>query len=356
MLTPAWQTRTGDAAVLSRVLRDAGALGEVQISAVGVESTSTKIVSQVMRLRLSYDQPAPGAPDTLILKTNHPKRSEAGWRRGRNEVAFYRRVAPTTAGRFVPRCFEAHADEASGDWHLILEDLTDTHAIVGDWPLPPTLPACDRIVETHAGHQASHWDAAHLESLMETWRWRDATATHKFLELLSAQVDRFAARMGDRLPPERRALYGRLLDAAPRLAERYRTRRDLTVVQGDAHVWNCFLPRDDRGTPRLFDWDSWKIDVGASDVAHMMTVHWYPDRRRRIERSLLDRYHAALLANGVAGYDRRALDDDYRFATLWQITWPVWQEAGGVPPRIWWNNLERVLLAFDDLGCIDLLR
>ena len=39
----------------------------------------------------------------------------------------------------------------------------------------------------------------------------------------------------------------------------------------------------------------------------MMAVHWYPDRRRRMERPLLDLYHRALLAHGVAGYDRRAL-------------------------------------------------
>ena len=142
------------------------------------------------------------------------------------------------------------------------------------------------------------------------------TTTHQYLEFLSAQVDRFFDRMSDRLPPERRALYHRLLDAAPRLAERFRRRRALTVVQGDAHVWNCFLPRDEQAGARLFDWDSWKIDVGASDIAHMMTVHWYPDRRRRLERPLLDRYHAVLLSAGVADYDRRALDDDYRFAVL----------------------------------------
>jgi hypothetical protein len=31
--------------------------------------------------------------------------------------------------------------------------------------------------------------------------------------------------------------------------------------------------------------------------------------------------------------------------------------AGGVniPAVIWWNNLERILLAVDDLGCRDLL-
>ena len=116
-----------------------------------------------------------------------------------------------------------------------------------------------------------------------------------------------------------------------------------------------FLPRDGGGDVRFFDWDSWRVDVGASDLSYMMAVHWYPDRRRRHEAHLLDHYHQALLAAGVRGYERAMLDADYRFATLWMLTWPVWQEAFGVPAFYWWNNLERVWLAFDDLGCRDLL-
>jgi hypothetical protein len=34
---------------------------------------------------------------------------------------------------------------------------------------------------------------------------------------------------------------------------------------------------------------------------------------------------------------------------------PVGQEANNIPPRVWWNNLERALLAVDDLGCRELL-
>ena len=44
-----------------------------------------------------------------------------------------------------------------------------------------------------------------------------------------------------------------------------------------------------------------------------------------------------------------------RFSARWQITWPVWRQAGGVPARIWWNNLERAMLAFDDRDCAVLL-
>jgi hypothetical protein len=28
---------------------------------------------------------------------------------------------------------------------------------------------------------------------------------------------------------------------------------------------------------------------------------------------------------------------------------------GGHPSRVWWNNLERIFLAVDDLGCRELL-
>jgi hypothetical protein len=60
------------------------------------------------------------------------------------------------------------------------------------------------------------------------------------------------------------------------------------------------------------------------------------------------------VAHGVSDYDRSALTDDYRVSALWQITWPLWQAAYDMPPVIWWNNLERVMLAVDDLGCRDL--
>jgi hypothetical protein len=105
---------------------------------------------------------------------------------------------------------------------------------------------------------------------------------------------------------------------------------------------------------RFFDWDSWRVGIGTNDLAYMMAMHWYPDRRRWLERPLLDLYHATLAAHGVS-YDRRALDDDYRLSVLWQITTPVWQAANNIPAVIWWNNLERTMLAVDDLGCRDLL-
>jgi hypothetical protein len=74
-----------------------------------------------------------------------------------------------------------------------------------------------------------------------------------------------------------------------------------------------------------------------------------------MERPLLDLYHRALMAHGVDGYDRHALDDDYRLSALWLITRPIGQAANNIAARVWWNNLERIMLAVDDLGCRELL-
>ena len=87
----------------------------------------------------------------------------------------------------------------------------------------------------------------------------------------------------------------------------------------------------------------------------MMALHWHPDLRRQRERHLLDVYHAELMAGGVRGYDRPALDDDYRLSALWATTIPIWQHAAGIPPVIWWHHLDRIHLAIDDLGCRELL-
>ena len=86
--------------------------------------------------------------------------------------------------------------------------------------------------------------------------------------------------------------------AAPRLLDRYRTHRDLSVVDGDAHVWNVLYPRD----------------ASSADVR---------------------------LIDGAS--------------ILWQLTTPVWQAEHNIPASIWWSHLERILLAVDDLNCRELL-
>jgi hypothetical protein len=345
--------RYAEADTITEALWRSGLPRSTRVREVAVESARSTVLSRIVRLRLAYDGDAAGAPGSLILKTGLPERIGRGWTGGLQETAFYRDVAPATDPCLVLRGFAASCDTATGEWHLLLEDLTDTHTVATAWPLPLTTEQCAAIVDTLARFHAAWWDDPRLGNTIGCWG--GAAATDRMLRDLAERFAGFADRLGDSLPRERRELYERFLAAAPRLGERYHTHRDITIRHGDAHVWNVFMPQDGGADVRLFDWDSWRLGVAAGDLAYMMALHWYPDRRRRLEHMLLDRYHATLLAHGVCGYGRSSLDEDYRRAVLWQIATPVWQASANIPPVIWWNHMERIMLAVDDLGCRELL-
>jgi thiamine kinase-like enzyme len=343
-----------DAGHLTTVLRHAGVLSDGSVRDVTVKSSRDTVVSHIIRLGLGYDGPADGAPPSVILKIAHRDHAKTLWMAGRNEVAFYTEVAPSMPAGLTPRCFDASFDAETRTWHLLLEDLTDSHRIATVWPLPPTADQSTSIVRALAGVHAAWWDSPRLGVSVGTWT--DVETTNGHVQQFTGHFTRFSDQLGDRLPEARRDLYRRLIEAAPTLTQRYHSRRNVTIAHGDAHVWNFLLPQDlARRDVRVFDFDQWGINLGSSDLAYMMAMHWYPDRRQSLERPLLDLYHETLLGHGVRGYDRRALDDDYRLSVLWHITKPVWQWVIGIPPVIWWNNLERIFMAVDDLDCRELL-
>ena len=339
---------------ITEALLHSGMPGSTRVREVETVSSRPTILSRIIRLRLRYDGAQGNAPDTVILKTGLPERIGSGWQGGAQEVAFYRQIAAEMRPIATPRCFDARWNATTHDWHLLLEDLTDTHIIATVWPLPPTTEQCERIIDAWARFHAAWWDDSRLGTSIGTRR--DEATTDRILRDLTAHFARFADRLGDRLSPERRALYERFLAGAPRLLGRSQRRNNVTLNHGDAHMWNVFLPRNGGEDLRLFDWDGWRIAAAAHDLAYMMALHWSAERRRRLERPLLDRYHATLFAHGVRSYDRASLEEDYRRAVLWQMSTPVWQAAFDIPPAVWWNHLERILIAVDDLDCRDLLK
>jgi len=183
----------------------------------------------------------------------------------------------------------------------------------------------------------------------------DDAAMGRFVARVTKHFEVFADRLGDELSVERRAFYERLIAAAPRLHQRYRDASNITLGHGDAHVWNCFLPRTGSSDVRWFDWDGCGIRVPTNDLAYMMAVHWYPERRQRLERALLDHYHTVLLESGVRSYTRSDIQEDCRLSVLWQTVTPVFMAGLKLPPVIWWNHFQRIMAAVDDLGCRELL-
>lgn len=343
-----------DAEYLTEALRRSGALSRGQVCDVSVLSSQNTMLSRVLRLQLHHQDAGADAPPSLIFKTSLPEQDRPAWDAGPREVEFYAKLAPQTPEGLLPRCFDAASSPDGRVWHLLLEDLTDTHHVATPWPLPPSHQAAARIIEARARFHAAWWDHPGLG--VTAGQWSQPQDLHRTLERFRPVFEKFVDSTGDLVTPERRRLYERMIDRAPGLNARYYARRNLTIVQGDGHFWNCFLDNADAVGVKFFDWDFWRIDIGTDDLAYMIAMHWYPERRRSLERGLLDRYHDTLQSHGVSGYSRESLGEDYRLSVLWQMMLPVWHASFGVPPRVWWHNYERIMMAVDDLGCCDLLR
>ena len=179
---------------LSDVLRRSGIPENGSLSDVTIDRSWSTILSRITRLRLTYTEEVRGAPSTLILKTSLPERiGKPNWDAGRQEVAFYNNVAATMRTKLVPRCFEATWEPDSRAWHVLLEDLTDSHLVATAWPLPPRAEQCEKIVRARARFHAQWWDDARLGTTVGTWLPVDDSQ----LEAFDAVVTRFLDRVGD---------------------------------------------------------------------------------------------------------------------------------------------------------------
>ena len=342
------------AAYLTELLARAGRLpGGGRVTAVTEETTRTTLISTLVRVRLEYAGDGKSAPTHLLIKSPRTDGAVSFIDEGRKEAAFYTEVAPHSPADVLTTCFEGVGSQGDGAGYIVVEDLSATHHVLSDWPVSPTRADCERFLESLARFHAAWWEHPALGA--SVGRFMEDAAFAAFVERFAARWTDFRTLLGDRLSPARTDRYVRLLRAMPRLFDRYRSRRHLTIVHGDAHWWNALFPNEGTEAVRIIDWADWRIDTASDDLAYMMALHWYPERRARLEAPLLRYYHDRLVVHGVRGYGFDALVDDYRLSAVWQMTVPVWQAAAKLPPVIWWSHLERAMLAFDDLGCAALL-
>src|SRR5438046_2077094 len=135
--------KAAEPACLTEALRNSGVLDRGHVADVTIESSFATVLSHIFRLRLAYAGATAAAPATLVLKAGLADRPGGPWFGGRHEVAFYRDLVPAMPASITPHCFDAQSDAGTGTWHLLLEDLTDSHFVATRWPLPPTFAQCE---------------------------------------------------------------------------------------------------------------------------------------------------------------------------------------------------------------------
>lgn len=341
-ITPQWLTVR---------LKENGALLSGKVASLTTEVAEKWYVATTARVSVEYEGcDVEKPPRDFFIKLSGPDLRYEGL--ALKEFEFYRLPYPSDLP-LVP-CFDVSHDPESGFSSILLQDLSKTHSQTR-WSLPPPLPLCEAAVAALAHIHAHWWGSAPIEgapSSSAPGHYHAGIARH-----IERLLPNFFEFLGDRLTEHQRELMQIVCEKLPELvAKRHADTRNLTVVHGDAHLWNVMFANDPAvDSCFFFDWEEWHHDVGAFDLAYMIALHWYPDHRARYEKHLLEIYHRELQGRIATQYGWDDFWADYRLGHLQNFVIPVFQWDMEVSPGSWWPHLERLFAAYEDLECAELL-
>jgi len=278
---------------LSEVLgRD---VGELTVERVGTGQIGTCY-------RLRYDG------GTVLAKLPPPDPAERDMMAGayRGEVRFYQQVASTVAVR-TPRCHHAEIADDSGDFVLLLEDLSPAEQ--GDQVAGCTPEQARDAAVNLAGLHGPRWcDPTLLE--VDTLSINGPDDIALLLEMYGPTTELFLSALGDLVSPEDAAT---LRACVPAIGPWLLARQErFGPVHGDYRLDNLLFGDG----VWAVDWQTLSLALPARDLAYLVATSLSPEDRRAHERDVVAAYHRALLGYGVADYPLELCWEDYVFAML----------------------------------------
>jgi len=285
---------------LTTALRDNGALGDGAVTQVTCEGVGEQgQTGECFKLALEYGGDRGQAPDTLVAKVSPPHEEIRGQMHAmglyEREVRFYEHFG-ADAGISVPGCFGAHIDSETGDFLLLLEDMSECRN--GDFwvsNLEDTQTAVDAAAKMHA----RWWKSPKLAEAA----WLKQHDNVDYNETLLGAVIRGVLPVAEEKFPEH--LTGNLLQAARKLAEGWEgfihhdEGDDFTLVHGDFHPKQMFFPQDGAGRFAVFDWQTAAASVPGEDLARILYMGQRSADLRDSRAALLQRYLDGLTKGGV---------------------------------------------------------
>jgi len=247
-------------------------------------------MGQLARVRLTSTDA--GAPTSVIVKlpTADPGGIFIGemmrvWER---EHCFYRDIAPHMSIR-IPAALVNVADPPC----LVLEDLAP--AVVGDHVAGATLSQAELAMDALALHHATWFE----HPLLPSFDWMPGLDDPSILTLgdtFAMGWPLFLERFADEIPARCLRWCERFVDGIPDWIEGHYD-APVTLTHGDFRLDNLLFAAD--GSVAVIDWQLSMRAPGQADFVYFCANNLTVDMRRAHEDDLLERYVAALHANGV---------------------------------------------------------
>lgn len=342
---------------LTHVLNASDALRQGRVVKIDMQVDARELSTGV-RLDIAYSEDATGAkPTRLFLKLVKLDMEDEFF--GPSEVNYYQRDYISVRHAPIPRTYSAAYSQTQGCYHILMDDLSDTHVTARS--RIPTPEYGMALAEGLATLHAHWWGQTRLAEIDE--RIPDARQIQRFVDMSKLGASLITAACADELEGHWPEAINRIYAGHPRLmAQRTQDDTGFTLIHGDVNRSNILVPVKGEVPIYIIDRQpfNWGITVwlGVYDLAYAMVLYWDVEIRRALELPVLRHYHKCLIGQGITGYTWEQLWDDYRLclmmcvyvATEWCRT-----ELRLDTHQYWMPMLQRTLTAADDLQCMDLL-
>ncbi len=265
---------------------------------------------------------------------------------GRSEVDYYVRLFADLADAPLVRCH--HADADATHYHLLLDDLTDSHRNQDD--VPVTEAYGRGLVESLAKLHAHRWTGSPM----------DAAGIRASLRAPLVGLPVMLAAMEEGFSATERARVAEVFDwlarAMPRRAE---DASGHAWVHSDLNPGNILAPTAGPGQVLLLDYqpfaDRPQADqLAMTDLAHAMVLWWPEAARKAWALPLVEHWHSRLQALGVGYASKEQLWRDWALCVAQTLLVPASRcsEPGAAVQHRWlWQlHVRRALAALAELN------
>ena len=303
---------------LTRVLQQRGLLHRGSVTRFTVEPVNSGYTSSVYRLLLEFDENSVSTPHSMVAKF-HSKFSsirETFDKYGlyEKEVGFYRFV-DEQPGLPVPDCYAAEFEPVSGDFVLLLEDMSAARS--GSWTIDAVgdvriaLPQLARI-------HAQFWGESRLQQF--DWIVKPTAPDRESPEKADWEDCLRKVKSGhrDHWPDHAWSLCERILENWNDIM-RCMNQDTHTLVHTDPHLGQMFFPSDELPRFILFDWQYPCKSLAAEDVTHLLVSELSSAERREHEVELVDLYYQSLCDAGVTDLKKDRLWFQCKLGLMWLI-------------------------------------
>ena len=278
-----------------------------EVRSVTVEPIGTGQTSSTYRLTIEAD----GYTRTLVAKL--AEGAEDARRRvataHRNEIGFYRLLAPTLNVR-VPACMYASISDDATRFTLLLEDLSPRQP--GRQADGCSYSQATEAVRNLARLHASRWNDDELRDIDFLLPLTKERAAY-LADMARTATDQFVTRYAGQLEADDVTTLREVAEAL--LEWQLDHHEPFSVIHGDYRLDNLML--DPAGEDVVaVDWQTVTVALPARDLGYFIGTSLPSGQRRAEEEHLLATYYNELRTRGVEEYSSDRCAVDYRIGQL----------------------------------------